>query len=274
MEMDLFNIIEKVKTDKPLIHCITSPIAINDCANLVLIAGARPIMAEHPEEVSDITAMAEGLSVSLANITDARARSVMISGNSAFLKGVPKVIDLVGITCSRLRMDIADRFIKECRPEVIKGNVSEIRALLGLAHDTSGVDTGPMDKITAGDDPGARKLLLAMRDFSEKTGSVLLATGEVDMATDGKTMWRIDNGSPSMSYVTGTGCMMSCLIAAMLYGGGPLEAVLFSSSVFGIAGELADDSQGLGSFHIHLLDEMSLMTRDKFEKHSRISKVI
>ena len=77
-----------------------------------------------------------------------------------------------------------------------------------------------------------------------------------------------------MSYVTGTGCMMSCLIAAMLYGGAPLEAVLFSSSVFGIAGELADDSQGLGSFHIHLLDEMSLMTRDKFEKHSRISKVI
>ena len=64
MEMDLFNIIEKVKTGKPLIHCITSPIAINDCANLVLIAGARPIMAEHPEEVSGITAMAGGLSVS------------------------------------------------------------------------------------------------------------------------------------------------------------------------------------------------------------------
>ena len=41
----------------PLIHCITSPIAINDCANAVLAVGARPICAEHPAEVRGITAI-------------------------------------------------------------------------------------------------------------------------------------------------------------------------------------------------------------------------
>ena len=33
---------------QPLIHCITNPISIHDCANIILAAGGRPIMAEHP----------------------------------------------------------------------------------------------------------------------------------------------------------------------------------------------------------------------------------
>ena len=37
-----------VREKRPLIHCITNPISINQCANVILAAGARPIMAEHP----------------------------------------------------------------------------------------------------------------------------------------------------------------------------------------------------------------------------------
>ena len=75
--------VDKLKEAKPLIHCITSPIAIYDCANLLLAIGVSPIMAEHPNEVADITAMSKGLSVSLANITDARAESIGISLKTA-----------------------------------------------------------------------------------------------------------------------------------------------------------------------------------------------
>ena len=38
---------EAVISQAPLIHCITNPISINDCANVVLALGAKPIMAEH-----------------------------------------------------------------------------------------------------------------------------------------------------------------------------------------------------------------------------------
>ena len=38
-----------------LIHCITNPISINQTANAVLALGAKPIMAEHPLEVEEIT---------------------------------------------------------------------------------------------------------------------------------------------------------------------------------------------------------------------------
>ncbi len=43
----LLEIKSKIKINQPLIHCITNPISINDCANIVLASGARPIMAEH-----------------------------------------------------------------------------------------------------------------------------------------------------------------------------------------------------------------------------------
>ena len=56
---------------QPLIHCITNPISIHDCANIILAAGGRPIMAEHPAEVAEITRSSHALALNLGNITDA-----------------------------------------------------------------------------------------------------------------------------------------------------------------------------------------------------------
>ena len=49
------NLREKIREKSPLIHCITNPISMNLCANGILALGARPIMAEHPLEVEEIT---------------------------------------------------------------------------------------------------------------------------------------------------------------------------------------------------------------------------
>ena len=51
----LIEIKNSVIQEKPLIHCITNHITINDCANVVLAVGGKPIMAEHCDEVSGIT---------------------------------------------------------------------------------------------------------------------------------------------------------------------------------------------------------------------------
>ena len=64
--LKLLKIKDSVRTAAPLVHCITNPISINDCANAVLALGAKPIMAEHPLETADIAASAEALSVSLS----------------------------------------------------------------------------------------------------------------------------------------------------------------------------------------------------------------
>ena len=56
---DVKNVMDKLKKNSPLIHCITNPISINQCANAVLSVGAKPIMAEHPKEVCEITKTAK-----------------------------------------------------------------------------------------------------------------------------------------------------------------------------------------------------------------------
>ena len=61
----LENLKEQNRLTKPLIHCITNPISIHDCANIVLASGARPIMAEHPLEVAEITSTAQVLALNL-----------------------------------------------------------------------------------------------------------------------------------------------------------------------------------------------------------------
>ena len=49
MTPQLQNALLKARNDlretAPLIHCITNPIAINDCANGILAVGGKPIMA-------------------------------------------------------------------------------------------------------------------------------------------------------------------------------------------------------------------------------------
>ncbi len=90
---------------KPLIHCITNPISMMQCANAILGLGARPIMAEHPLEVKDITATADALLINLGNISESRMEAIEISFAEALGKDIPVVIDAVGISCSELRRD-------------------------------------------------------------------------------------------------------------------------------------------------------------------------
>lgn len=89
----LSDIRKKVFAQKPVIHAITNPISINLCANTVLAAGGRPIMAEHPSEVSEITASSQALLLNLGNITDIRMKSMMISAETAAKNGIHRKVE-------------------------------------------------------------------------------------------------------------------------------------------------------------------------------------
>ena len=117
---------KKTRNKKPVVHCITNPISINLCANGVLAVGAKPIMAEHPLEVAEITKTADVLVLNLGNITDARIRSIKISAKIAHEHNIPFVIDAVGVACSQLRRNLIRELLKEIKPTAIKGNYSEI----------------------------------------------------------------------------------------------------------------------------------------------------
>lgn len=241
--------------NEPLIHCITNPISINQCANVVLAVGARPIMAEHPEEVAEITEMAKALLLNLGNITDVRMKSMMISAKVARGKQIPTVIDAVGIACSELRRNYIEDLLKVAKPSLVKGNYSEIKALYDYAYHASGVEAEASLGVEAVADM-ASKLAIQYQ-------TMILASGAVDVVTDGNRTVLVSHGSPQLATITGTGCMQGAVCASYLAEEESLEAVITACNVMGISGERAETEKGPGSFLANLLDQIWEVSRNE-----------
>ena len=276
-------ILTYIQQEAPLIHCITNPISINDCANILLAIGARPIMAEHPDEVAEITAIAKGLALNLGNITDARMASMKISAGAAKDKGIPFVLDLVGLSCSRLRQKYAKELLQIAVPDIIKGNISELRTLLGLPTTPGmGVEAGQKEMVTK---ENALEYARIFQKQAREYNTLLLATGPIDLVVSSEEAYIIANGSNALASITGTGCMNNVLAGACLAGVHGISsqatnntlAAILSCLLLGIAGENIQDiylNQGPGSFHYSLMDSISKLTPHTIAQQCNITKLI
>ena len=276
-------ILTYIQQEAPLIHCITNPISINDCANILLAIGARPIMAEHPDEVAEITAIAKGLALNLGNITDARMASMKISAGAAKDKRIPFVLDLVGLSCSRLRQKYAKELLQIAIPDIIKGNISELRTLLGLPTTPGmGVEAGQKEMVTQ---ENALEYARIFQKQAREYHTLLLATGPIDLVVSSEEAYIIANGSNALASITGTGCMNNVLAGACLAGVHGISsqatnntlAAILSCLLLGIAGENIQDiylNQGPGSFHYSLMDSISKLTPQTIAQQCNITKLI
>ncbi len=249
---------------RPLIHCITNPISINPCANVILAAGARPMMAEHPDEAAVITRSAGAVMLNLGNFTDIRGQSMRISAQTAAAHGIPFLLDVCGAACLTSRREYALRLAGDFLPAVIKGNYSEITALYQSSYRASGVDA---DRGITPDAAAQTAAALARR-----LGTVILASGETDLVTDGKRLLRIHNGTPQLASVTGTGCMQGALCAAYLSAGAPIGAAAAACAVFGICGQLAQTDRGSGTFSVQLMDALSTVTDSVLQQYINLEE--
>ena len=260
--VEIAALLERIAATAPLIHCITNQISINDCANAILALGARPIMAEHPEEVADISSHAGALVFNLGNISDSRMEAMRCSAYVAGKAGIPLVLDPAGVGCSRLRRSFVQELTRIAPFSVIRANCSELRALCKGDSTTDGVDAAANDRIT-------RKTAQPQAHWALETAKrfhcVVSASGEVDIVSDGQSCWFLFNGSPMLGQITGTGCMSSAITGACCAVGPPLEAAILATSLMGICGEQAAIEtkalgKGNGTFHQALLDALSTLT--------------
>ena len=255
----LINEIRKKTVDKnPLIHCITNPISINQCANGILAVGARPMMAEHPLEVSEITQTADALVLNLANITDVRMQSIILSAQTAQKYNIPFIIDAVGVSCSTLRRGFIKDFLKETKPTAIKGNYSEIYALYYDSYNSAGVDA---DKAL-----GLENVTETAVKLAQKHNTMVLASGKSDIVTDGKTVVYLHNGVLQLAQITGTGCLLGMLCGCYLSVDQSINALVTACTVLGISGELSQTEKGNGTFFVNLMDNLSVLKAEQIEK--------
>ncbi len=229
-----------------LIHCITNPISMNQCANAILALGGRPIMAEHPDEVAEITATASALLLNLGNISDVRMSSMKISLKEANSRGIPVVLDAVGVSCSGLRRRFVRELLSEGKFFVIKGNYSEILAIYDDTYKGIGVDAEEGLK----DDLISRAVLNVAKD----NDAIAVATGEVDLISDGNSINKVTGGCKQMSAVTGTGCMLGTVIATKIAEERSEENVIKACRFFKRCGLKAKTDKGSGTYMVNLID--------------------
>lgn len=253
---------EAVKRKAPLIHCITNPISINQCANTILSTGARPMMAQHSEEAAVITSTAGGVMLNMGNLTDVRKQSMLISAETAKEKGVPFMLDVCGAACLPTRRQYALSLISTAMPAVIKGNYSEMTALAREDYTSSGVDADKTLSLEA--------VSQTAKELAARLGTVILASGETDIITDGIKTVLVHNGTKQLGTVTGTGCMQGALCAAYLSAASGFDAAVSACAVFGICGQLAQTEKGSGSFMVNLLDALSTVTDEQISALSKI----
>ena len=267
--MELGACLDRVRERRPLIHCITNYVTANDVANLLLACGASPIMADEPEEVEEITARCAGLCLNLGTPSRRTIPSLMRAGVKAGERGRPVVLDPVGVGASTLRLRTAQELMARAPFTVLRGNVSELRALAGGQEHTRGVDAGGADAVTEAE---LERGVAFAKGTARRTGTVVAVTGAIDLVSDGEQCVVIRNGRPEMGLVTGTGCQLSALTAACLAASPerPLEAAAAAVCAMGVAGELAwarmSPQDGNATYRDRIIDAVGRMDGAALEK--------
>ncbi len=260
---DLFT---QVKEVQPLIHHITNTVTINDCANVTLAIGGSPVMATSVEEVADMAQLAQALVINFGTIDDAMYEAMMLAGQAANKKGIPIVFDPVGVGATPFRTERAKDYLNTVNVSVVRGNASEVFALIGGNAHTRGVDAGDISI-------SSRELAL---EAARKLNAIAVISGKIDYISNGTDVIGIDNGDLLLTKITGTGCTTASLIAA--FAGVSTDwfaAAVAGMSTMSIAGELAKKQlkkdEGIGTYRIKLLDQIFLMDGNTWEEGVRFA---
>ena len=170
----------------------------------------------------------------------------------------------------------AGSLVDELPVAVVRGNMSEIKAMAGAASSTRGVDANPDDAVT--DENLAASAAFA-RQVAEKLGCVVAVTGVIDLVADKDRAFAVRNGDAIMGKITGTGCMLSCVTGAYATANPehPLEAAVAAIAGWGLAGEVArsrmGELDGNGSFRTYLLDAAYNLTAEQLMAGARVEEV-
>lgn len=259
-------IMKNVQQKSPLIHCITNYVTVNDVANAILACGASPIMADDIKEVEEITSICNATYINIGTLNDRTIESMIKAGKMANYLSHPVVLDPVGAGASRLRTDTTFRLLDEIKFSVIRGNISEIKTIYTGSGNTKGVDADVRDRITG---ENLDDLVLLAKNMSKRLNSVIAITGPTDIVADEEKAYIINNGHPLMSKITGTGCMLTGVIAAFVAANmeNVTKATAAATAIMGLSGELAykkvkENNEGTSSLRTYLIDEISKMNID------------
>lgn len=261
ISIDVFSLLKKIREQKPVVHHLTNWVTIYDCANIVKVLGASPVMAHAKEEVAEMAKIASALVLNIGTLTTDFIEAMKIAAKSANEKGIPVVLDACGCGATELRNNKTFELLKEVRIDILRGNASEIAKAAGEDVRTKGVDVAKVEK----------DLIEIARYAARKYKCTIVITGKEDIISDGKQLFIVKNGHEMLTHVVGTGCMATSVIGTFAAVERGLSLAAAAGLVcFGIAAECAaKDSHGPATFKERLFDcifNLNKKTIDKMQK--------
>jgi len=268
LEHGIRTIYKRVKKEKPLIHHLTNYVTAGDCANIALCFGASPIMADAAEEISEITASADCLVLNLGTINRVKFASMELAAVRARKKGIPLVLDPVGVMASEFRLQAALELIRG-GVSIVRGNYTECRTLLLETRQGKGVDSYEFNL----DDTESMA-----KSAAKKYGCIFAVTGKVDAISNGRNSVIGYNGRELLTRVTGTGCMTTTLIGcAAAVNSDLLHAALCGIQTMNIAAELSEEAlkegDGPGTFKVHLFDKVYSLSSEELIARCKLRQI-
>ncbi|WP_082232335.1 hydroxyethylthiazole kinase [Halobacillus massiliensis] len=244
-------LVNEVRENKPLIHNLTNQVVMNFSANGLLAFGGSPIMAMAVEDAADIARLSDGVLINIGTLTEQHLQAMILAGKAANEKGIPVVIDPVGVGASEFRTEAFKRIINEVKPAAIKGNLGEMAHIIGVSVETKGVDS-----VGEGNEEEVAKKV------SEQFDTLALITGKTDVISDGSEVIRNETGHEWLGRITGSGCLLGSILAACLStSGSPLDQAHAAVRFYGLAAEKAArhrNVNGPGTFAARFIDALSM----------------
>lgn len=274
---------KNTREQTPLTQCITNFVTVTDCANASLAAGGSPIMAEDAEEVAEITNIASALVINIGTINQAQVEGIIKGAKQANETNTPIVFDPVGAGISGLRNRITKELVENYKLGIIRGNMSEIKAIARLIdlefsfnkdNDSAGkgVDVAESDIISK-DNIDINGLIV--KELANELDTVVLASGPIDIISDGEKTFCLENGDAIMPLITGSGCMLSTVIGSYHGANDAFIAGIAGSALMAIAGEKAAEEVkknklGTGSFRTLFIDYISKLTAEEIVENANL----
>ena len=264
--------LDEVRKKTPLVHNITNYVTVNDVANVLLACGGSPIMSDEPRDVEDITSICGGLNINIGTLNKRSIKGMKLAALKAQELGHVTLLDPVGAGASRLRTKTAAELMELNRFTVIRGNISEIKALALGSGTTKGVDADIADAVT---EENLDDAIRFVKDFAARTGAVVAVTGAIDLVADAHRCFVIRNGRPEMGRITGTGCQLSGMMTAFMVANpdNSLEAAAASVCAMGLAGGIGyshlAEYEGNSTYRNRIIDAIYNMDADTLDKGAK-----
>jgi hydroxyethylthiazole kinase len=256
---DAIRVLDELRRNGPLVHCMTNIVVAGFTANVLLAVGASPAMVENSEESAEFARICDALLVNLGTLSPDKVTAMRAAVAAAVQVGTPWVLDPVAVGALTYRTRLAAELLAGL-PAVVRGNPSEI---LSLAGATGAAGRGVDSTVSSGD------ALVGATELARSAQTTVAMSGAVDYLTDGTTVLEVHTGHPVMTRVTGVGCALGALVAACCaVESSPLIASGAATTILTVAAEVAaSTSSGPGSFAVGLLDALANLDAATLRAH-------